>query len=91
MNDKTLHPVHGALKCRLNRSVPHLPDDNVLEQRNKSLRCALHRWNDRDSQIKRDVVICSTCKVSLCIWCFKKFHEEPDVSKLKHYLNSITS
>ena len=91
VNDKTLHPVHGALKCRLNRSVPHLPDDNVLEQRNKSLRCALHRWNDWDSQIKRDVVICSTCKVSLCIWCFKKFHEEPDVSKLKHYLNSITS
>jgi len=91
VNDKTLHPLHGSLKCRLNKNVPHLPDDNVLEQRNRSLRCALHRWYDRKAQIKRDVVICSTCKVSLCIWCFKRFHEEPDVDKLKHYLKSITT
>jgi len=43
VNDNTLHPVHGSLKCRLNRNVPHLPDDNFLEQGNRSLRCALHR------------------------------------------------
>ena len=31
VNDNTLHLVYGSLKCRLNRSVPHLLDNNVLE------------------------------------------------------------
>mmetsp|Transcript_20582 Transcript_20582/g.25239 ORF Transcript_20582/g.25239 Transcript_20582/m.25239 type:complete len:192 (-) Transcript_20582:24-599(-) len=89
VNEKSLYPVHRELNCRLDTSVPHLPDDNVDEQRSKSLRCALHRWNDRTCQIKRDVVICSTCKISLCIWCFKKFHREPDANKLREYLCTI--
>ena len=41
VNDRTLHPEHGVWKYRLNRSVPHSPDDNFLEQRNNYLRCAL--------------------------------------------------
>ena len=49
VSDRALHPLHGALKCRLNRSVPHFPGGNALHQRGKSLRYSLHRWNYRYS------------------------------------------
>ena len=71
VNDKTLDPVHGRLRCRLNSKIPHLPHDNVKKTRSKALRCALHRWSDRNAQVKQDVMVCSTCGVALCIWCYK--------------------
>lgn len=86
VNDKTLDPTQGALQCRLNSNVPHFPHDDVDKIRNKALRCALHRWVDRDTQIKRDVMVCSTCKVALCVRCFRKFHTESDVNKLRDYV-----
>ena len=89
VNDKTLDVVHGRLRCRLNSKIPHLPHDDVKKIRSKALRCALHRWTDRNAQVKRDVMVCSTCGVALCIWCYKKFHTEPDVEKLREYVKSI--
>ena len=91
VNDKTLDPTQGALQCRLNSNVPHFPHDDVDKIRNKALRCALHRWVDRDTQIKRDVMVCSTCKVALCVRCFRKFHTESDVNKLRDYVKSTNT
>ena len=46
VNDGTLCPINGALRCCLNSQVLHLPDDDVEKMQSKTLRCALHRWYD---------------------------------------------
>ena len=40
VNDKTLDPMNGKLKCRLNNSYQHLPE----RPSGKRSRCALHQW-----------------------------------------------
>ena len=81
----------GALQFRSNTNVPHFPHDDGDKIRNKALRYVLHRWIDRDAQIKRDVMVCSTYKDALCVRCFRNFHTESDVNKLQDYVNSINT
>ena len=81
INDKTLHPVHGKLSLRLNYSVQHYPEISKA----KSSRCALHRWA-RDRQgaaVMSNVVVCSVCRVNLCINCFNVFHKEANILGMK--------
>ena len=82
-NDKTLNPMTGSLSDRLNPVYNHLPENNVAEQRNKSLRCQLHRWTDRNIEYKNNVMVCTHCNVSLCLHCYKAFHTIKHVKELK--------
>ena len=77
INDKTLHPIHGKLKMRLNYSVQHLPECS----RSKNPRCALHRWarNQSGPAVMSDAVVCTVCRVHLCIKCFGLFQKEANI------------
>lgn len=56
------------------------------------LKCAVNLWA-ANLQVKPKLVMCSACKVHLCINCFEIFHNnESDLVKKKakigkHYLN----
>ena len=89
VNDRTLCPVNGGLRCRLNSKVSHLPDDDVEKLRSKTLRCALHRWYKRDLQYKKNVMVCVTCRVALCPWCYRIFQEEEEVEALRAHVKKV--
>jgi hypothetical protein len=36
-------------------------------------KCCLHRWAAKTDH-KQGVMLCSVCKVHLCLHCFEKFH-----------------
>ena len=89
VNDKTLHPIDGALRCRLNTNIHHLPDGDVNALKKRSLRCALHRWQNRSNEYKYKVMICQTCRVPLCLWCYSAFHQVKHVEDLKIHVETI--
>ena len=85
-----MNPIDGALRIRLDIDVQHLPDDNVNELKNRSRRCALHRWQNRDNEYKYKLMVCQTCKVPLCLWCYSAFHKLKHVEDLKsHAVNTL--
>lgn len=90
VNNNTLHPLEGQLRCRLNKKIGYYPDDGIITNRAKSLRCALHRWVDRGAQIKRDVMVYFICTVALCVGCYRKFHTEPSVDRLRSHVVTLT-
>ena len=81
VDNNTLHPSNGKLRCRLVTSVQHVPE----VPKTKRPRCALHRWaRDRSGpEVMKNVVVCSICQVNLCIPCFKIFHKEGFIAGLK--------
>ena len=89
VNERTLCPIDGELRCRLVPTLSHLPDDNIEAQGYRTLKCALHRWHDRRIQKKNNVLVCSVCRVTLCNYCYKKFHEVSDIAELKAYMEKI--
>ena len=89
VNDKTLHPIDGALRCRLNTNIHHLPDGDVNGLKKRSVRCALHRWQNRSNEYKYKVMICQTCRVPLCLWCYSAFHQVKHVEDLKIHVETI--
>lgn len=83
VNEKTLDPTCGALKCRLDSFSTHYPQHLDKKRAGK---CQLHRWaRGRDGKEVRNfkVLHCSTCRVSLCSQCWKVFHDVEDVVALK--------
>ena len=43
LNEKTLDPMGGALRCQLDTSLRFLPGDNLNQLNKRSLHCTLHR------------------------------------------------
>ena len=77
IKNESLHPTNGKYSCRLNMSVQHFPEG----PKTKRARCALHKWS-RDQQgpeVFSSVVLCSVCRVHLCLSCYKLFHTEADI------------
>jgi len=82
VSDQTLDPHKGALRQRLNGIHFHCPEKPTIV---KPI-CALHRWAmGRSGGCKRGqkIVICSECKIHLCIDCFHTFHTVRDLPQLK--------
>jgi len=71
--------VHGSLSIRLNTSDARLPD----ESKGKA-RCSLHKWLGIETQ--KRITICKTCNANLCKSCFKLFHTEHDLVRMKKIL-----
>jgi hypothetical protein len=85
VDDKTLDPTSGSLKCCLDTDF-HFP----IPQQSKNAPCSLCRWamkdeTSRDKSRVRGVHVgtCDKCNVSLCLSCFKPFHTISDVERLR--------
>ena len=89
LNDKTMNPLFGELKCHLDRNVCHLPNDNFIQLKKRRLRCALHRWVNRNTEIRSMILLCSTCNIPLCVRCYKPFHTVACVKKLEDVVKKI--
>ena len=85
VNDKSLHPVNGRLKCRLDVFCDHHPIS--FKEATRAHRCQLHRWaRGRDGKEVRDLTVlyCKTCNVSLCAGeCWRLFHSVEDLNSVK--------
>ena len=68
----------GILKCRLDRSIDHLP----IPAKNKSL-CPFHQWAAEIRNESGNRGYCQACNVTLCMECYRLFHMEPDLVKKK--------
>jgi Transposase IS4 len=69
LTDASLNASEGALKCRLNHSIPHWP----LPKKSKKAKCALHYWA-AGVEDRAQIVKCSVCDVHLCVSCFQIYH-----------------
>ena len=67
--------IYRAL--RLNRDLCHLP-----VPAGKNANCALCRWAT-GNQYRAQIAHCEACGFSLCIWCNKCYHTEPDLGAKK--------
>ena len=83
VNDKSLNPMNGSLRGRLNSFVHHHPHLDSKKRR----KCQLHRWaNGRDAKEVRGMKVgyCERCNVNLCLdGCWKLFHECENVNDLR--------
>jgi len=85
-SDHSLHR-NGALRYRLDHSLPHYPVLPSKMAYKSKPRCAIHRWaTNRKKERKSNVFCCRSCQVSLCIDCFELFHEDPDLLSKKKQL-----
>ena len=83
VNDKSLNPMSGSLRGRLNSFVHHHPHLDGKKRR----KCQLHRWaKGRDAKEVRGMKVgyCERCNVNLCLdGCWKLFHECENVNDLR--------
>ena len=77
INDNSLHPSSGKLRCRLNTAVQHLPEYSKVKKR----RCQLHRWarDRKGEEAMSGIIRCSICRVDLCVKCYQVFHKEANL------------
>jgi len=81
INDHSLHPSNGKLRCHLNTAVQHLPE----VPKGKKHRCQLHRWarGREGKEAMSGIICCSICRVDLCVPCFQMFHKEANIIEKK--------
>jgi hypothetical protein len=85
VTDASLDPFSGEYCNRLRLAPQHWPIEPVFSKRPK---CAFHRWA-ANLEEKVRVVMCSECKVHLCIQCFKIFHEEANLVARKNEICNL--
>ena len=78
LTEKTVDPYIGQLRCRLDPSLNHLPTLNDKPESNCQLHYLLVKKIYRAQLMK-----CNTCNVLLCIHCYKRFHELPNLKRIK--------
>ena len=86
VNDASLDPAKGKLRCRLVFGGTEQLKHNHKKSGDNSL-CALHRWRygreNENSKVKKDVMLCEDCLVNLCVPCWSLFHSISSVKQLK--------
>ena len=73
---------NGALQCRLNTTMCHLPS----RKRGSRPQCALHSWTGSRNQ--SDILYCRTCNINLCVDCYKIFNTRSDLVGTKEQLTN---
>ena len=71
--DSSVHPITGAIKCRLKECVHHwhIAPDNGAGYR---YHCQFYYWASRIRKYT-NVQVCKDCNVSLCTdGCYERFH-----------------
>ena len=76
INDESLYPFKGLLKCRLNHNiVMHMPK-KVGNPKHKY--CQLCYWVTKRNNYKNKLC-CDAYGVNLCIGCYATFHQEEEI------------
>ena len=85
VNNESLHPRTGLLKCRLEYDFHYMVPSGA-----KRPCCSVCRWanNQKDSETDYrvrtgSIGACNKCGISICISCFRVFHTIADVEQLK--------
>ena len=81
-SDKTLDPIKGSLKMRLDCTVEHWPTLQISEDS----RCQMHAWATGGSKYQCNIVYCQVCNAHLCLQCYRIFHCIPDLVGMKETL-----
>ena len=81
VTDNSLDPLMGQLKCRLAHDRDHFP----IPKASANVKCSLHRWGN-NTMLRKEILLCPTCKVHLCTECYRVFHMEPYVVERKKEL-----
>ena len=76
VTDKTMDPYNGQLRCRLNHMLNHWP----VQVRSKHRNCQMHSWQYKIKH-RSQLIHCPACNVTLCLDCYKPFHEMPNIDK----------
>ena len=74
ITDASMHPYSGSLRFRLDRGLSHFP----LPVKKKHSNCQLHMWTHK-IKYRKQMILCETCNVTLCVDCFKPFHVIPNL------------
>ena len=78
ITNKTLSE-RGALRCRMDRTLDHLP-----MVPNAKVKCALHRW--LGFRKEGQLLFCPECNINLCIGCYGIFHRCPNIVSMRAML-----
>ena len=81
VNDTLLEESLELNLIRLNGNHPHLPTQPMAS----GTRCQFHNWAC-GVQIKRQVTLCMTCNIALCLQCFAPFHLDKDLVPRRNQL-----
>ena len=84
--ESSLNPYSGALKCRVNRNISHLP----TKCRSAKDYCQLHYWCTT-KRITFSCAFCYNCNVVLCMDCYETFHSVWDLHEKKAELKEKMS
>ena len=82
MSDDALDPVAGKLACKLDTTLDH----TLIRPPNSKVRCSVYRWVGVETQ--KDVILCPSCDVNLCIDCYHIFHHIPNMNMMKKLLTN---
>jgi hypothetical protein len=74
---------NGALNCRLNTTLSHLP----LRKKGNRPQCALHSWTGKVKQ--SEISYCQSCNIHLCIDCYAIFHTRSNLVGTKEQLRNL--
>ena len=66
ISQKSLHPTNGTLKCRLDRSLPHWPEEAVGKNKANKY-CQLHNWASSSSDRKFKSVFFAKYAMLTCV------------------------
>lgn len=78
ITDNSLNPYSGSLRCRLDRSLNHLP----TQTKKPEASCQMYYWV-KNGKYRKHLMKCPTCNVILSLEYYKMFHEVSDLSYLK--------
>jgi hypothetical protein len=79
--DKTLSG-QGALRTRLDSTLDHMPLPSGVNSR-----CSMHRWLGIETE--KSILKCKACNVNLCPQCYRVFHVEQDLVKIKQRIRDF--
>ena len=74
ITNNTMDPYTGKLRCRLDRTLCHLPE----QVKSEHVQCAMHSWLCKVKK-RSQLMHCRACDINLCLDCYKPFHQIPNI------------
>ena len=74
VNDNLMDPYNGKLRCRLRYELSYWP----VQVSSQYAQCQMHNWLEK-VKYRGQMMHCEMCNVSLCLDCYKPFHNVPTI------------